>query len=119
MAIESHDEAHSSLLQHPEVQNASAARYIGIAVLALALMIVACGLTVTQALASTDLLIIVALIGFIAVIAQLVLLFKLDLSTTYIWHTVTLVLTIPLFFVAITLTIWMFNALMMRVGTGM
>lgn len=117
MAIEPHDESHE-LLRHPEVQNARAGRYLGIAVFAFALMIVACGLTVTHALAPTALLVVVAIIGFVVVIAQLVSLFRLDLSETYLWHTVVLLLTIPLFFVAITLTIWMFGALMMRVGTG-
>jgi cytochrome o ubiquinol oxidase operon protein cyoD len=114
MTHESHD-----ILQHPEVQSAGMGRYLGAALLALALMLIACGLTVTHALSTTGLLIALSVIGFVTVIAQLGLLFKLDLSATHVWQTVSLVLTVPLFFIAIALTIWVFNALMMRVGTGM
>ena len=105
-------------LGHPEVQSASLIKYTAAFVLGMALMVVACIVTVAGGMNQLDTLIWIGVLALVAVCGQLYLLFKLDLSQAMIWHTVSAVATIPLFFIAIALTIWMFHHLEMRTMMG-
>ena len=105
-------------LAHPEVQSASLIKYAAAFVLGLVLMVAACIITVGGGMSQLNTLIWIGVLALIAVCGQLYLLFKLDLSKAMIWHTVSAVATIPLFFIAIVLTIWMFHHLEMRTMMG-
>lgn len=105
---------HANPLDHPDVQVASTMRYVGAFAVALGLTITAALITVLGDLSFVAVLIELSVIGFIALIIQLYLLFKTDLAQSRLWHTVSLVLTMPLLFMAITLTQWMFYSLSMR-----
>lgn len=109
---------HHNPLTHPEVRNASTPMYVAAFVLAMAAMGIACLLTVGTGLSQAQTLTWISVLAIVAGLGQLVLLFKLDLSRAMLWHTVSLVLTIPLFFMAIGLTIWMFRYLSMRTMIG-
>lgn len=108
----------SNPIEHPEIQAAGTVQYVAAFVLALALMLVACAITLGGGLPQSTTLIWIGVLALIAVVGQLYLLFKLDLSKTMIWHTVSAVLTIPLVFISIVLTMWMFQYLNMRVMIG-
>lgn len=105
-------------LDHPEVQAAGTGAYVGAFILGMATLILGCLITVGTDMSQIADLIWIGVLALIAVCGQLYLLFKLDLSKTMIWHTVSAVATIPLFFIAIVLTIWMFHHLEMRVMLG-
>ena len=104
-----------SPLDHPEIQSSSTVNYLIAFVIAMVFMVVSCVLTVGIDMSSLSTIIWIGVIALIATIAQLYLLFKLDLSKTMIWHTVSAIATIPLFFISITLTMWMFHYLQARV----
>ncbi|MDA3921851.1 MAG: hypothetical protein PF501_14400 [Salinisphaera sp.] len=108
----------SSPIDHPEIQSASTLQYVSAFVLGLALMIVSCIITLGGGLSQSSTLTWIGILALIAVVGQLYLLFKLDLSKTMIWHTVSAVLTIPLVFISIVVTMWMFQYLEMRVMVG-
>lgn len=105
-------------LDHPEIQAAGTVQYISAFVLGLALMVVSCIITLGAGMAQSTTLTTIGILALVAVVGQLYLLFKLDLSKTMIWHTVSAVLTIPLIFISIVLTMWMFQYLEMRVMVG-
>ncbi len=105
-------------LDHPEVRSASMFKYGLAFFIGMALMVVACVITLSDGMSQLATLIWIGILALIAVCAQLYLLFKLDLSKTMIWHTVSAVATIPLFFIAIVLTMWMFHHLEMRTMLG-
>lgn len=109
---------HANPLDHPDVQVASATRYAGAFAVALGFTIAAALITVLGDLSFTAALIELSVIGFIALIIQLYLLFKTDLAQSRLWHTISLVLTMPLLFMAITLTQWMFYSLSIRTMLG-
>ncbi|HET7314032.1 hypothetical protein [Salinisphaera sp.] len=111
-----HDEHNP--LTHPEVRNASTGLYVAAFVLGMAAMGIACLVTVGFDLSQVTILTWLAVLAAVASLGQLYLLFKLDLSRAMLWHTVSLVLTIPLFFMAIGLTIFMFHYLEARVMLG-
>ena len=97
-------------LKHPEVQLVNGRRYLLSYIVSLALMTLALGFVTQPALIPW------ALIGLsaaaaVAVLAQIILLFQLDFSETQIWATVSFLLIVPLFIIAVGLTMWMFNAL--------
>lgn len=108
----------SKPIDHPEIQAAGTGQYIAAFVLALVLMLAACIITLGGGLSQATTLVWIGVLALIAVVGQLYLLFKLDLSKTMIWHTVSAVLTIPLVFISIVLTMWMFQYLDMRVMVG-
>ena len=113
---------HSDPIAHPEVQLASAGRYTIGYVITLALMFVSSGLVMGRLLSPEELAAATGVIALAAVLAQFYFLFRLDLSETQIWHTVALLLTVPLFILAIGLTVWMFHTLALHTmfpGTGM
>ncbi|OBS10932.1 cytochrome o ubiquinol oxidase subunit IV [Acidihalobacter prosperus] len=105
---------HDNPLDHPEVQLASPRGYLVGYVFALAMMILSLGLVKSHALPPAGLMTVLSIIALVVILAQLYFLFHLDLSETQIWHTVALVMTVPLFIMAVGLTIWMFYTLHMR-----
>lgn len=109
---------HHNPLEHPDVQVASAPRYIAAFVVALGLMVAAALITEFADLSLMGVLIELSIIGFVAIVIQLYLLFKLDIAKSRIWHTVSFVLTVPLLFIAISLTQWMFHNLAVRTALG-
>lgn len=106
---------HANPLDHPDVQAASTVRYVAAFAVALGFTITAALITVLADLSLVAAFIELSVIGFTALVIQLYLLFKLDIAQSRIWHTVSLVMTMPLLFMAITLTQWMFYNLSMRV----
>lgn len=111
-----HD-SHNPLI-HPEVRGASTGLYIAAFVLATVAMGIGCIVTVGFDLPRGSTLEWISILAAIATLGQLYLLFKLDLSKTMRWHTISLVLTIPLFVMAIGLTVFMFHYLELRVMVG-
>lgn len=109
---------HHNPLVHPEVRHASAGLYIAAFILGMGAMGVGCLMTVGFDLSQVSTLTWLAVLATAASLGQLYLLFKLDLSPAMWWHTVSLVLTIPLFFMAIGLTMFMFHYLDLRVMVG-
>lgn len=105
-------------LTHPEVRNASTGLYVAAFVLGMVALGVGCLVTVGLDLSQISTLTWLAVIAAVASVGQLYLLFKLDLSRAMWWHTVSLVLTIPLFFMAVGLTMFMFHYLDARVMIG-
>lgn len=112
-----HDEHHNPL-DHPEVQNASAGSYIAAFVLALSAMIIGCILTAGVDISRITDMAWIAVLATIAGFGQLWLFFKLDLSRHMFWHTMAFVMTVPLFFIAVGLTFWMFHYLTLRTMLG-
>lgn len=114
-------EAHNPL-DHPEVRTASVSRYLGAFIIGLGLMLVALWLVAGHAMQAASLITALSLLALVAVLAQLYLLFRLDLSESRLWHTISLAMTVPLFIMAVGLTIWMFHSLTTRTmlpGAGM
>lgn len=99
-------------IEHPEIQRVGVSGYILTFVISLLGMVAAYGLVTSRAMAPTDLLTVLSVIALVIGLIQLYFLFNLDLSKTMIYHTISLVLIIPLFMMAIGLTIWMFHGLM-------
>ncbi|MDA8365022.1 MAG: hypothetical protein M0Z84_14695 [Gammaproteobacteria bacterium] len=102
---------HRNPLAHPEVQLARAGNYLAGFLLATALMAASLLLVTQHALPPLAEKLSISAIALAAVIAQLRLLFHLDWSPTQRWHTVALVLTVPLFVLLIGLSLWMFHSL--------
>ena len=98
-------------LQHPEVQQASAAAYISAYVLTIFLLGAALFLTEQQALAPMPRLAVISGLAIFLLIAQSLLFLGLDVSRSNIWKTVSLMLAVPLFILSIGLTVWMFHSL--------
>ncbi|MEJ2631297.1 MAG: hypothetical protein P8011_10840 [Acidihalobacter sp.] len=105
---------HHNPIEHPEVQLASMGGYLIAFVVGLGAMLIALWMVVGHTLSPVSLTTVISLIALVAVIVQLYFLFKLDLSSTQIWHTVSFVMTAPLFVMSVGLTIWMFHTLMER-----
>ncbi len=99
--------------QHPEVQLAGGG-YVVAYVVGLALMGLALWLVRGHVGSPLDLGIAMAAIAAVAAIVQCVLLLHMNISETQIWHTVALVLFIPLFILALGLSSWMFHGLYRR-----
>ncbi|NNC23987.1 hypothetical protein HKX42_09080 [Salinisphaera sp. USBA-960] len=111
-------EQHHNPLDHAEVQVASAPRYLAAFVIGFGLMALAALILVFADLSLVGALLELSIIGFVAIVIQLYLLFKLDIHESRIWHTISFVMTVPLLFIAITLTQWMFHTLAIRTALG-
>ncbi|OYV35074.1 MAG: hypothetical protein B7Z80_19460 [Rhodospirillales bacterium 20-64-7] len=74
-------------------------------------MLAALLLTETHALSPLGLMIATSGLAILALVAQTLFFFGIDLSQAHIWKTVSLVLTLPLFVLSIGLTVWMFHYL--------
>ncbi len=103
---------HQNPVQHAEVQNASAGGYLLAFLVGMVGMIGAYLLVSYPIMKPNDLLTIISVIALTVGLIQLYFLFNLDFSKERIYHTVSLILTIPLFVMAIGLTLWMFHGLM-------
>lgn len=101
-------------LHHPEVQMARAPGYVAAFLVASVLMVIAFVYATGNTAPTTERDAVLALLAVVAMTIQSFLLFHLDLSETQRWHTVALVLTIPLFALLVGLTMWMFHALALR-----
>lgn len=97
--------------EHPEIQGASTARYLGGYALALALLGLSLLLVRTHATTPVLLLALIGVLSLLAVMAQLILLFHLDFSETQRWNSLTLMLNVPLLILSVGLTSWMFSEL--------
>ena len=106
--------SHDDPLQHPEVQVASGRGYLLTFLISTLLMGVSLLLVANHAMAPFGLMLVLSLCAGLAVIVQIYFLMHMDLSEAHIWNTVALVLTIPLFILAIGLTAWMFSTLYER-----
>jgi cytochrome o ubiquinol oxidase subunit IV len=105
---------HSNPLDHPEVRMASAWRYIAGFISTIVLMEAAFMVTMRQQLPYVEYASTVAGLGLAALLSQAALFFGLDISRAQIWKSVSLVLTVPLFILAVGLSVWMFQSLMTR-----
>lgn len=99
--------------QHPEVQLAGGG-YIVAFVVGIAFMGLSLGIVRGQALAPMDIGIAISVLAGLTALVQCVLLLHMNISETQIWHTVALILFIPLFILTIGLTSWMFHGLYRR-----
>ena len=106
--------SHDDPLRHPEVQVASGRGYLLTFLISTLLMGVSLLLVANHAMAPFGLMLVLSLCAGLAVIVQIYFLMHMDLSEAHIWNTVALVLTIPLFILAIGLTAWMFSTLYER-----
>lgn len=101
-------------LDHPEVRLASAGRSIIGFVLSLLLMAAALGLTLGHVDTPLHRLIAIACLAALALVAQAVFVFRLDVGEAQLWKTIALVLVLPLFVLSIGLTDLMFHTLYAR-----
>ena len=99
--------------QHPEVQLAGGG-YIVAFVLGIAFMGLSFAIVRGQALAPMDIGVAISVVAGLTALVQCVLLLHMNISETQIWHTVALILFIPLFILTIGLTSWMFHGLYRR-----
>ncbi|MHB8255209.1 MAG: cytochrome O ubiquinol oxidase [Acidiferrobacter sp.] len=97
-------------LDHPEVRLVSGRGYFVSYALSVLLMAFALAFATHPNLVPSALMGL-ATVGAIATVAQILLLFRLNFSETQIWSTVSFVLVVPLFVIAVGLTMWMFNSL--------
>jgi cytochrome o ubiquinol oxidase subunit IV len=105
---------HSNPLDHPEVRQASAWRYIAGFISTIVLMQAALFVTMRQHLPFAEYAFTVAGLALAALLSQAALFFGLDISRAQIWKSVSLVLTVPLFILSVGLSVWMFQNLMTR-----
>lgn len=107
---------HQDALHHPELHSGNRlGDYVGY-VLSLVLISLAFALTYAHALSGAKLEAVLTLIAFVTIGVQLLLFTNLDISPTQRWKTVATILAIPLFFMVIGLTAWMFYTLSLRTG---
>lgn len=97
-------------LEHPEVRVVNGRGYLVSYVVSLLLMTLALGF-VTQPALMPWALVGLSAAAAVTVLVQIILLFQLDFSETQVWTTVSFLLIVPLFIIAVGLTMWMFNAL--------
>ncbi|AIA56803.1 cytochrome o ubiquinol oxidase [Acidithiobacillus caldus] len=101
-------------LAHPEVQLANGRAYLLSFIFSALLMTVGLWLAVSHAMSPFATVLSTSLLAGVAVITQGYLILHMDLSHAQIWHTVAMVLFLPLFVVTIGLTAWMFHGLYER-----
>ncbi|MGK9450977.1 MAG: cytochrome O ubiquinol oxidase [Acidithiobacillus caldus] len=101
-------------LAHPEVQLANGRAYLLSFIFSALLMTAGLWLTVSHAMSPFATVLSTSLLAGVAVIIQGYLILHMDLSHAQIWHTVAMVLFLPLFVVTIGLTAWMFHGLYER-----
>lgn len=107
---------HEEALDHPELRVGSRlGDFIGYA-FTLLFISLAFALVYSHALTGMMLESVLTLIAFVVIGVQLLLFTNLDISPTQRWKTLATILTIPLFFMVIGLTAWMFYTLSLRTG---
>ena len=103
-------------LNHPELRIGSRlGDFFGYA-FTLVFMSLAFALVYTHALTGMMLESVLTLIAFVVIGVQLFLFTNLDISPAQRWKTIATILAIPLFFMVIGLTAWMFYTLSLRTG---
>lgn len=93
-------------------------RYIIAFAIAFPLMVCAALLTVFADFSELEAYTWIALVGFVALISQLFLLFKLGLAPDRFWYTAAFAGTLPLVVIAVGLTQFMFHFLDLRTMLG-
>jgi cytochrome o ubiquinol oxidase operon protein cyoD len=101
-------------LDHPDVRNASGIAFVAGYAASVGLMAIALMVTLRHETSYVRFVIAVAILGGLALLAQAVLMFRLDLSSGQRWKTISLLLVVPLFVLSIGLTGWMFHTLYPR-----
>ena len=101
-------------LEHPEVQLANGRSYLLVYLLSCALLGAATWLVTKQAMTPIGLFLLTTALAGVVVVAQGIFLLHMEFSETQRWHTVSLVLFIPLFILTIGLSAWMFHGLYRR-----
>ncbi len=105
MAQDTHDP-----LQHPEVRLVNGRAYVAAFVVATALMTAALAVAMHGGEIPHPMLVLSGAAA-LAVAVQIMFLLQLDFSSTQIWTTVSFVLAVPLFVIAVGLSMWMFHSL--------
>lgn len=107
---------HRDALHHPELTAGNRiGDLVGYAFSAVFISL-AFALTYTHALSGEMLEAVLTMIAFLVIGIQLALFTNLDISPTQRWKTAATILTIPLLFLVIGLTAWMFYTLSLRTG---
>jgi heme/copper-type cytochrome/quinol oxidase subunit 4 len=106
-------------LDHTAVQDASVIRYAGAFVVAFPLMVCGALLTSWTNFSAVEAYTWIALVGLVAFLAQLFLLFKLGIAQDRFWYTAAFAGTLPLVVLAVGLTQFMFHFLDLRTMVGM
>ncbi|MDD2862758.1 MAG: hypothetical protein PHI71_17070 [Acidiphilium sp.] len=101
-------------LDHPEVRHASPLAYVSGYLLSVIFMAIALLLTVRHTMHYLNFIIAVSILAGLALLAQALLMFRLDLSKSQQWKTFSLILVLPLFVLSVGLTGWMFHTLYPR-----
>lgn len=101
-------------LDHPEVRQANPIAFVSGYACSLAFMAMALLLTLRHVLPYLNFLLAVSLLAILALLAQVALMFRLDLSKEQLWKSMSLILVLPLFVLSIGLTGWMFHTLYPR-----
>ena len=101
-------------LDHPEVQLANGRAYLVGFIFSMLLMTVGLWVVVTHVMAPFGTVLVTSLLAGVVVIIQGYFILHMDISHAQMWHTVAMVLFLPLFVVTIGLTAWMFHGLYQR-----
>ena len=98
-------------LNHPEVQLANGRAYLASCIISMLLMTVGLWLAVAHITTPFGTVLMTSFLAGVVVIIQGYFILHMDISHAQIWHTVAMVLFLPLFVVTIGLTAWMFHGL--------
>ena len=101
-------------LNHPEVQLANGRAYLASFIISMLLMTAGLWLAVTHITAPFGTVLVTSILAGVVVIIQGYFILHMDISHAQMWHTVAMVLFLPLFVVTIGLTAWMFHGLYQR-----
>jgi cytochrome o ubiquinol oxidase operon protein cyoD len=101
---------HYEPLQHPEVKQGTALRYVAATVVSAAAMYGAYYVAMTKP-PVTEMIETLLVSLIVTLVVQAALYFGLDASRAQIWKSVTLILTVPLFMITIGMTVWAFSSL--------
>ncbi|MCW8305900.1 hypothetical protein AruPA_02520 [Acidiphilium sp. PA] len=101
-------------LDHPDVRNASAVGFVAGYAASVGLMAIALMVTLQHEMSYAGFVIAIAILAGLALLAQALLMFQLNLSGAQRWKTISLLLVVPLFVLSIGLTGWMFHTLYPR-----
>jgi cytochrome o ubiquinol oxidase operon protein cyoD len=108
------EKAQTDALDHPEVQQNGFLSHILGFIISLLTMGMGLLITLNHSLPYIEFIIAIAVLAFLALLAQVIFLFRLNLSSTQKWKSLSLVLVLPLFVLSIGLTGWMFHTLYPR-----
>ncbi|AEM47200.1 Cytochrome o ubiquinol oxidase, subunit IV [Acidithiobacillus ferrivorans] len=101
-------------LNHPEVQLANGRAYLASFIISMLLMTVGLWLAVAHITTPFGTVLMTSFLAGVVVIIQGYFILHMDISHAQMWHTVAMVLFLPLFVVTIGLTAWMFHGLYQR-----